>query len=132
MLKISCTLLVDDDETTNYLNERLFNRMNITEKLLVANNGLEALEVIDRNCPEKNCPALILLDINMPLMDGFEFLKAYEQLNFTQKQSVVIIMLTTSLNPLDIEKVKGANVAGFLNKPLTKAALEQIVEQHFA
>ncbi|MDQ4140345.1 MAG: response regulator [Bacteroidota bacterium] len=132
MNKIACTLLVDDDETANFLNELLFKRLEITENLLIARNGLEALSVISKNCPGQTCPTLILLDINMPIMDGFEFLNAYEQLDLDQKESVVIIMLTTSLNPRDLEKVKQANIAGIINKPLTKKALLEIVDQHFS
>ncbi len=132
MNKIACTLLVDDDETANFLNELLFKRLDVTQKLLIARNGLEALDVISENCPGQSCPALILLDINMPIMDGFEFLNAYKELNFDQKQSVVIIMLTTSLNPRDMEKVQEANIAGVINKPLTKKALLDIIDQHFS
>jgi CheY-like chemotaxis protein len=132
MTKIPCTLLVDDDDTANYLNEKLFSRLDVTEKLLVARNGREALRIINDKCLEDSCPALILLDINMPVMDGFEFLDAYKLLEFKNKQSVVIIMLTTSLNPRDVEKVQAANIAGLVNKPLTKKVLQEIIEQHFA
>ena len=51
MTKIACTLLVDDDETANYLHEMLFKRLEATEQLLVARNGLEALALINQNCP---------------------------------------------------------------------------------
>lgn len=131
MTKIACTLLVDDDDTANYLNQLLFKRLGVTEKLLVAHNGLEALELLTRHCSGAECPALILLDINMPIMDGFEFLEAYEQLDFAQKQSVVIVMLTTSLNPNDVARVQRANIAGLINKPLTKQALQEIIDRHF-
>ncbi|RDC58851.1 response regulator [Adhaeribacter pallidiroseus] len=104
MPKITCALLVDDDTTANFLNKRLFQKLDVAEKLLVALNGLEALQLLQANCPGPECPQLILLDINMPVMDGFEFLKAYEQLELAQRQSVVIIMLTTSLNPMMLKK----------------------------
>lgn len=131
MNKIACTLLVDDDDTANYLNQMLFKRLEVTDNLMVAHNGLEALSLISQYCPGNCCPTLILLDINMPVMDGFEFLEAYEQLSFAQKQSIIIIVLTTSLNPMDVEKVQQANIAGLINKPLSKMALEAIVAQHF-
>ncbi len=131
MTKISCALLVDDDPTANYLNKRLFQKLDVAEKLLVAHDGLEALQLVQANCPGPGCPRLILLDNNMPIMDGFEFLEAYEQLNIEQRQSVVIILLTTSLNPQEVEKVKQANITGFLNKPLTEAALKNILTEHF-
>ncbi len=131
MTKIACALLVDDDTTANYLNKRLFQKLEVAEKLLVTHNGLEALQLLQANCPSPHCPTLILLDINMPIMDGFEFLKAYEQLELAQRQSVIIILLTTSLNPQDIEKVVQANITGLLNKPLTEAALKSILAEYF-
>jgi CheY-like chemotaxis protein len=67
----------------------------------------------------------------MPVMDGFEFLEAYKELEFEKKQSVVIIMLTTSLNSRDVERVQQANIGGLVNKPLTKKSLEDIIIQHF-
>ena len=67
----------------------------------------------------------------MPVMDGFEFLEAYKQLDFEQKESVVIIMLTTSLNPDDVKKAQQANITRLVNKPLNKKILQEIIEQHF-
>ncbi|UOQ76985.1 response regulator [Hymenobacter sp. 5516J-16] len=99
MDKISCILLVDDDKTTNFLNRLLLENLGVTDQVLVAENGREALRLIEQNGPNDTCPALILLDINMPVMNGFDFLEAYQNLSFAHKQSVVIVMLTTSLNP---------------------------------
>ena len=132
MIKLPSVLLVDDDDTVNYLNRALFKKLEVTEKLFVVGNGQEALTFITQNCPGPDCPSLILLDINMPVMDGFEFLDAYKELEFEQKQSVVIVMLTTSLNPRDVEKVQRANIGGLVNKPLTKQALEDIIAKHFS
>ena len=131
MTKIACALLVDDDTTANYLNKRLFHKLDVAEKLLVAQNGLEALQLIGQNCPGPHCPMLILLDINMPIMDGFEFLESYAPLAKKTLPPVVIIMLTTSLNPKDVEKVEQAAIAGLLNKPLTELALKKILADHF-
>jgi CheY-like chemotaxis protein len=131
MNKLACTLLVDDDDTANYLNELLLKRFELTEKIIVARNGFEALQKVKDSCPGPDCPNLILLDINMPIMDGFEFLEAFNKLDFEQKQSIVIVMLTTSLHPQDLQKVQQANIAGFVNKPLTSKALKEIIAQHF-
>ena len=129
--KISCTLLVDDDRINNFLNQRLLEGLNITEKLLTALNGKEALSLFEKECQEAKCPALILLDVNMPVMNGFEFLEAYDQLQFTPKEPVIIIMLTTSLHPRDVERVQQLGIAGFLNKPLTKDKVNDILKAHF-
>lgn len=82
MTKLCCILLVDDDSTTNYLNRKLLEKLAITDRVVVALNGHEALTVLATECPEASpsSPALIFLDINMPLMKGFEFLEAYQQL----------------------------------------------------
>jgi CheY-like chemotaxis protein len=131
MNKIALVLLVDDDYTTNFVNQLLLEDMQVVEKVLLAQNGKEGLEMIRKVCEESLCPTLILLDINMPVMNGFEFLEAYEKLEFAHKQSVVIVMLTTSLNPNDIDRLQKVPIKGFLNKPLTEAMVHEIVHKHF-
>ena len=131
MNKLSATLLVDDDETTNFVNQMLLEDMGVTEQVLVANNGQEALELVQQRCQQERCPELILLDINMPVMNGFEFLEKYEQLDFPNKQSVVIVMLTTSLNPQDMDRLRGLTNEGFLNKPLNEKMVKELLREHF-
>ena len=132
--KLSCVLLVDDDQTTNYLTRLLLTRLHITDKVLVAHNGREALALLAEHCHAPNapsCPALILLDVNMPVMNGFEFLGAYAQLPETQRQAIVVVMLTTSLHPQDVERARHLQVAAFLSKPLTSQHLTDMLGQHF-
>ncbi|HEX8506045.1 MAG TPA: response regulator [Hymenobacter sp.] len=133
MQKLSCALLVDDDQTTNYLNRLLLTRLEVANKLLVAANGQEALDLLQVHCHEasEECPALILLDVKMPVMDGFAFLEAYDTLPLVQKNAIIIVMLTTSLHPQDVDRVRKLNIAGFLNKPLTKEKLNEVLENHF-
>lgn len=128
MAKLEYTLLVDDDEATNFINELLIEELDFTENLLIARNGKEALDLIKGLYRQKKrLPELILLDINMPVMDGFEFLEAFSALNCPQKEATMIVMVTTSLHQKDIDKVKKTGVAGYLNKPLTRQALEDIL-----
>ncbi|MFD1874154.1 response regulator [Hymenobacter bucti] len=131
--KLCCTLLVDDDETTNYLNRRLLEKLDVTEQVVVALNGEEALQVLRTQCTEasRSCPALVFLDINMPQMNGFEFLSAYEQLPLPQRGAIVIVMLTTSLHPQDMERLQQFSVAGFLSKPLNKDKVNDVLQAHF-
>lgn len=134
MAAISATLLVDDDETTNYLNQTLLRRMAITDTVLVATNGQEALDLLHTHCApaaSPTCPALILLDMKMPRMSGIEFLQAYTQRPPSDNPAVVIIMLTTSLNPTDVASMENLPIAGYLTKPLTREKVDRILQEHF-
>ena len=131
MDKIRCILLVDDDQITNFANQLLLEDLAVAEQVLVANNGQEAIQRIRQQCGGGACPELILLDINMPVMNGFEFLKAYEGLDVAHKQSVVILMLTTSMNPGDVERLKQVPIQGLLNKPLTEEMVRDLLQRHF-
>ncbi|WP_022824915.1 response regulator [Hymenobacter norwichensis] len=133
MQKLSSILLVDDDSTTNFLNELLLKRLDVADKLLTAQNGREALATLGEICPQAvaDCPSLILLDVNMPVMNGIEFLEAYAQLPVEQQEMVVIVMLTTSMHARDLKRVQELPIAGLVNKPLTKEKVDSILQMHF-
>lgn len=133
MPQLSSILLVDDDTTTNFLNQALIKRMGIAQYLHTAENGAEALQTLNQTCVplSASCPNLILLDMKMPIMNGIEFLQAYAQLPPDRQQGIIIVMLTTSLLLSDLERVKELPVAGVLNKPLTKEKLQEVVAEHF-
>ncbi|MGI4739017.1 MAG: response regulator [Janthinobacterium lividum] len=133
MPKLTSILLVDDDSTTNFLNKLLINRLQVVEQLLVAENGAEALALLQAvGTPDApDSPALVLLDVNMPVMNGLEFLEAYQALPLAQRQTIVIVLLTTSVNPRDLGRVAELPVAGTLTKPLTEEKLRGLLRQHF-
>jgi CheY-like chemotaxis protein len=126
-------LLVDDDQTTNFLNKLLLTRMGVAEQVLVAENGEEALRILAQQChTPASCPTLILLDMNMPVLNGLAFLEAYTQLPLAAQPAIVIIMLTTSLHPQDLARAEQLPIAGFLNKPLTREKVTDLLRKHFA
>lgn len=133
MKKLESVLLVDDDEITNFINEQIIQDMSVAEEILVATNGKEGIEVVENWCQsQKTCPELIFLDINMPVMDGFEFLEAYQQKHSsTHRPKSVVVMLTSSNNPEDIEKTKQSNIADYLIKPLTEDKINNVLKKHF-
>ncbi|MFN3402633.1 MAG: response regulator [Cytophagaceae bacterium] len=129
MKDLNCILLVDDDSINNFINLRLINKLNLSKEVKVAMNGEEGLNFVKEKCEVENgcCPELILLDINMPVMDGIEFLKYFNKLQI-DKESVKVVVLTTSSNASDLEKVKKQGVYMYMNKPLTEEKLLKLVE----
>ena len=128
--KLSCILLVDDDYEDNVFHKLIISRMNIAESIEEANDGIEALDYLKKS---KAPPELIFLDINMPRMNGWEFLEEYKDLDAEQKAKTIIMMLSTSSNPDEIRKAREiAEVSGFKTKPLSKEMMVEILEDFFS
>ncbi len=128
--KLNSILLVDDDPDDNYYHQIIINRMNMVDKIDVAVNGLEAIAYLknENHIP----PDILFLDLNMPKMNGWEFLEQYKDFSAEKKAKVLIVILTTSANPDDIKRAKEIeDVTGFETKPLTQELLTEILEQHF-
>lgn len=122
-------LLIDDDKINNFLNERLFSKLNIFETIRIFLEGASAFEYLKEEFEKGNdSPELILVDINMPVMNGFEFLENYNKLPFKNKDKVTLIGLTTSLRSADIEKLKSLHCKYTLNKPLSKDSVNTLIE----
>ncbi len=130
MEKLSSVLLVDDDSTTNFLNELLLKQLNVTDRILVAQDGNQALDLLEHTAgPDE--PALILLDINMPGLSGIQFLEAYAELPEDQRRGTVVIMLTTTMDARDLNRLDALNIAGLVSKPLTEDKVNNILQLHF-
>ncbi len=133
MKKIDSVLLVDDSLATNLINKELILTLGITDRVETAKNGLEALDYIKKGTEDSSyIPSLIFLDINMPKMNGFEFLEAYNDFSDSLKKSVVILMLSTSILQDDKDRADSLGVSeGFLSKPLTAEGLRATMRKHF-
>ena len=130
--KLNCVLMVDDSEPTNYVNKKIVEKTGIAERVVTVESGFEALEFLKEEADKEGYPELIFLDINMPGMNGWEFLEAYDKLPKTEQALLVVVMLTTSLNPDDRTKaVRLGYVGDFINKPLTKEKVLEIHEAFF-
>jgi CheY-like chemotaxis protein len=133
MKRLSGILLIDDNETSNFLNERLLKRMDLTDHIQVVTNGKQALDYLEklsRGGSQYVKPELILLDINMPVLDGFEFLELFQQLDARVREGICIAMLSTSNHPQDTGKASEYN-AFYLTKPLTIEKMEALLAQLF-
>ena len=130
---LQTVLLVDDDNACNFFNRRLLKNKHSITQVQDARNGRDALAIIkqaaDANQP---LPNLIFLDLNMPVMSGWEFLNEFKKLPDAVKQQVVIIILSSSINPDDKARAKTyTEVAAYENKYLNDESLARIIEEHF-
>lgn len=126
-------LLVDDDSATNFINEIVIQETGLVRQVVKASTGVQALEFLKIKINSKHPqPEIILLDINMPAMDGWEFMEAYRVLEEEQKAKIIVVMLTTSLNPDDEERARNIKeINDFRNKPLTAEIFIELVEKFF-
>lgn len=123
MQKLASVLLVDDDATTTFLHQRLLHQLGVTDHVLVAKNGEQALTLL-----ADTCPALVLLDLSMPVMRGIDFLEAYQP---TPPTPPLVIVLLTSLPVSDRARLLALPVADVVEKPLTQEKLTMLLHRHF-
>jgi CheY-like chemotaxis protein len=127
-----CVMLVDDNPDDNFFHQREIKQHNPDNVVLMKNSGVSALEYL-KSTGAGQYPDLILLDINMPGMNGWEFLEEYKRLDKKDGLQPIIIMLTTSENPDDASKARGlAFVADYISKPLTEEIMTRIIGKHFS
>jgi len=130
MSKLASVLLVDDDEIANFIHQSFLEEVNIADRILTAQNGREALQLIQQGKMEVHGkPVLILLDINMPVMNGHEFLDAFNQLEPEKRQLFKVVVLSSSNNTTDVNRAYQKGAVGYLNKPLERAEINTLVDQ---
>jgi len=130
--KFITVMLIDDNEIDNLINQKIIEATAICKNILTHTSGKSAIEFL-RNMEKFSVtvpnalPELIFLDIDMPLMDGFQFLEEFEKLANNTKAYCKIIMLTSSINPQDMGKSKKYEyVKQYINKPLTQDSLKKL------
>lgn len=125
--------MVDDDDTTNFLNNFFIRQVDSTVEINVASNGKEAIDFLILNGNDDMLPCMLILDTNMPIMNGWEFLEAFDKkFDDDFKKNVTIIMFTS----LDIEDaIKKAmndpNVSDTAQKPLSDLKFRALINKHF-
>lgn len=134
--KLNSILLIDDDEPTNFLNMKILESMHCAEKVQVIQKAPEALEHLKelaaRDDEPSSLPDIIFLDINMPAMNGWEFLEAFRAIVSKKQKDILLVMLTTSLNPEDEQKAKESEqVAAFKHKPLSREMVKDILTRYY-
>lgn len=124
-------MLVDDNDIDNFINERMMLGCEFAETIYINTSTRSAIEFLKNLSVNKvlrkdHLPTYIFLDINMPILDGFQFIEEFEKMDPELVSAIRIVMLTSSINPSDIERSKQyRSVAGFIHKPLTEEAMEK-------
>lgn len=130
-LKYYAVMLIDDNEIDNLINQKMIEAANLTEHIYIHTGGRSAIEFL-KNMEKihsdinRVLPQVVFLDIDMPLMDGFQFLDEFDKLSEKTKAECSIVMLTSSINPQDVDKSKKYDyVKRYINKPLSQENLEK-------
>ncbi len=126
-------MLVDDNPDDNFYHEREIKKYDPSIVVTSKPSGKEALDYLRSINEGSNLqPDLIFLDINMPGMNGWDFLKEFDLLDKKIQSSCLIVMLTSSDDPADLKRVRSWSfVSGFITKPLSKSIVSNIIEKYF-
>jgi CheY-like chemotaxis protein len=139
-VKLRSVLLIDDDHTTNVFHTVILKRTQIADQILTMETPEIALEHLEKASRKENgagfgqmsMPELIFLDVNMPRMTGYEFIKKFQNIYDGLKTKSAVYMLTAALYPQDHDKYLSFKcVKGVLQKPLTRECLENIMRTQF-
>ena len=132
MGKLKEILLIDDSKGTNSLNKRLLREMDVAQHISTELNGRLALDYLLSKNEKGNYPSpdIIFLDINMPIMDGYQFLKEFKRIEKEEDLKRIIVTLTTSISKENMEKtMRYSGVKGYQFKPLTKEKVNVVIEE---
>ena len=123
--------VIDDDEIYVFLTKRLIEKTHLFEKVLVFKNGLEGLNFIKENVNNAaSLPELILLDLSMPVMNGWQFLDEFMKLYPKNESNIKIYISTSSISPNDVERAKHISVvSNYIVKPISKELFIKMLEE---
>ncbi len=126
--QIELVMLVDDNDTDNFISRRIIEITRFADNVIIKNSGKSALEYLEQNkTNNEQIPDIIFLDINMPIVDGFVFLYEFEKFEDQLKDKCKVVILSSSDNKRDIDKiVNNDHVIKFITKPLTEFALDEV------
>ena len=127
-------LLVDDDETTNFLNRFFLRQLDENLPVNIASHGKEALDFLEHEITEDEMPCLLVLDTNMPVMNGWEFLDSYgNHFDSDFRKNVVVVMLT-ALDTKENTELAQSNpfVGDTAQKPLSDIKFKELIKKHFS
>jgi CheY-like chemotaxis protein len=131
MNKIKTLGIVDDDEIYTFLVKKTIEQTNLVDTIKVFGNGLDAIVFLKKNAANRDTlPEIILLDLSMPVMDGWEFLEEYILVSPKLGRKITIYIISSSISPFDIDRAKNISfVTDFIIKPVSKEKLIEIFKK---
>jgi CheY-like chemotaxis protein len=127
---INTVMLIDDDPVSNKISQLFMRKHQWSAQVITFEDGQQALQALQTGGAQA-VPDVILLDVGMPVYDGWDFLEEYEKLPPERTGRSLLYMLSSSINPPDIQKAAHyRTVKAYLTKPLTQQALEQIQQDY--
>ncbi|MCB1190982.1 MAG: response regulator [Leptospiraceae bacterium] len=130
MKKIDRLYIIDDDEIFHFITKEIVNSTNLVENVETFSDGFKAINVLKsvQNTPQR-LPEMILLDLNMPILDGWGFLEEYIALKPKLPKKITIFIVSSSIDPIDVEKAKSIHeVKDYIIKPLNEDKFLEIIE----
>lgn len=129
MKKINTFCIVDDDDIYQFTTSVLLKKTDLVNKIIVFSNGLKAIDFLkDEMGNKENIPDVLFLDINMPVMDGWEFLEEYLLIKHMMPKTVVIYMVSSSVDEKDVIKAKRISaLSGYLVKPISSQHIMEVI-----
>lgn len=132
--KVELACIIDDDKIYVNLVRKIIEIKKLSENLLIFKNGKEALDyfkLIMENLSEEKLPDIIFLDLNMPVMDGWEFLGEFVKIKNNFEKKITLYVVSSSIDPRDLERAKSFNmVTDYLIKPIELKKFEKIFEKN--
>jgi len=126
MLSLRSILLIDDSPAARFLHASLIEDLQLTRELLLTANGKDGMALFEKKASAGTPPDMVLLDLKMPVMDGFDFLELYRQRGYHQQYPTLLAVLTTSSDPRDVWHLQQIGIAQYVPKPLITEDLKAL------
>ncbi len=129
MKKINTFCIIDDDDIYQFTTSVLLKKTDLVNKIILFSNGLKAINFLKEELGNKeNIPDILFLDVNMPVMDGWEFLEEYLLIKPMMPKTVIIYMVSSSVDEKDVLKAKSiSTLSGYLVKPISSKNIMEVI-----